>query len=160
MLYPEPPHPNPLAEGEGAIDTAIAHVLAQWPVSAARVAPRCNAPAYALAPTANPRPLSVQEAVALQLATSDTRILRAEAAALRQGCVPLMNFDTFSELDLLSGYAAWHSCLGELLLAVTHAIHDRHITRADFERVRYALQQDAARGLEFLKRMEALIHAK
>lgn len=141
------------------LDTAIAHLISRYPVSAARFAPRNTISAYGLF-NACTQPLSVKEAVALQAGANDVRLLHAEAAALGHGCVPLRSFRNVTDLDLLSNYAAWHSCLGPLLLAVTQAIHDRHMSRTDFELLRIALQDDAARGFEFLKRLEPLIHAE
>lgn len=145
------------------LDAAIAGLVSTYPLSAARYARRNPTAAYALPDvftTEPPRPLSVQEAVELQAATSDTRVLHAEAAALRHGCVPLVDFDRVPDIELLRGYAAWHSCLGELLLTVTQAVHNQHISRADFARIQAALHEDAARGFAFLARMKALIHAE
>lgn len=161
MVEHETPFDSP--DAVDPLDTAIAQVLSEFPVSAARFAPRSNVCAYGLFNDHEiypARPLSVKEAVALQAATNDVSILHAEAAALRHACLPLINFNGVPDMELLSGYAAWHSCLGDLLLTVTQAVHNQHISRNDFARVRQALQEDAARGVEFLQRLEALIHAE
>lgn len=146
------------------IDDAIYRVVHDYPHGAAHLASRVNLPVLALHNKAVPgrdfHPLTVKEALAIQTAAGDTRILQAEAHTLGQFCTPLQDFSDLPDIELLSGYAAWQSSYGALLLMVTHALADGHIARSDLDDLRRVLQQDAARAHALLARLEALVHAR
>lgn len=144
-----------------SIDDAICQVVHDFPGGAVKLAPRVNMNAGTLQNKANPgietHQLSVKEAVAIQSATGDVRILQAEALTLGYCCIPLGDFTGTSDIELLNSYAAWHAEISEITQAVVNAIGDRCISRDEYERVRLELHQDAQRGFEFLSRLEALI---
>lgn len=153
QAYALTPHPSPLPRGEGATPVGLESYPLFLQIEHYERVNRLSD-----AERLESSPLSVKEAVAIQAASGDLRILHAEAAALSQGCFPLGHFGGVPNLDILNSYAAWHSCLGELLLTVTHTMQDGRISRGDYDRLRRALHDDAARGAEILARFKALIH--
>jgi hypothetical protein len=143
------------------IDDAIYRVVHDFPPGAAQLATRVNISVLDLHNKAVPgrefKPLTVKEALAIQTAAGDVRILQAEAQTLGQFCLPVQDFSDLPDVELLSGYADWHASYGALLLSVTHALADGHVSRDEVNDLRQVLQQDAARGHALLARLEALI---
>ncbi len=108
-------------------------------------------------PTLDTHKLSVEEAVVVQNATRDYRILYAMAMELNHSCIPLGDFNGVSDVELLNAYAAWHAEIGQAADAIRNALEDARVTRAEFERVRKEFHEGTQRGFEFLTRLEALV---
>lgn len=144
-----------------SIDEAIYKVVHDHPGGAAKLAALVNMNAGTLSNKANPgmefHQLTVKEAVAIQNVRKDYRILQAQATELSFAVVPLGNFEGVSDVEVLTAYANYHSCIGTTSAAVSEVLEDRRITRQEYERVKEEFFHAASTGLEFLNRMEALI---
>lgn len=142
------------------LDSAKHSVVHDFKGGAVALAPLVNMNSMVLSNKCNPNQdthhLTVDEAVAIQNATKDFRILRAEAATLNHVCVPVGDFEDVSDVELLTLYAAYHAELGETAGAIMEALADGDICRAEVDLVREEMFEDFQRGLEFLSRMEAL----
>jgi len=143
------------------IEQAIYDLVHQHKGGAAKLAPLVNMNPGTLTNKANPameyHHLTVKEAVALQNTTQDFRILAAMAATLNHAIVPLGEFDGVSDLEILTSYANYHSEIGQTSVVIAEVLNDQRVTRAEFYRVQREFFKAASTGLEFLKRMEALV---
>lgn len=143
------------------IEQAIYDVVHDHPGGATKLSALVNMNAGTLSNKANPgmeyHQLTVKEAVAIQFARQDFRILAAEAAALGFAIVRLGDFDGVPDLEILTAYANYHSSIGLTATCIAETLEDQKVTRSEFERVRREFFNAASTGLEFLKRMEALI---
>lgn len=107
-------------------------------------------------PSVDTHKLSVEEAVVIQHAAHDCRILYAEAAALRHSCIPLGDYAGISDVELLNAYAAMHSKIGALAQSVMKALEDQRITRRECEEVERLMHVGIQYQLAFVARMKAL----
>lgn len=101
--------------------------------------------------------LFLEEAIAIQHAAKDYRILFAEAAILNHTVIPLGDFSQVSDVELLTAYARYHADLGDTAAAIHDTLRDGRVTRAEYNRVRQQGFQDIQCFFEFLARLEALI---
>jgi len=83
-------------------------------------------------PNSEAHHLTVDEAVAIQNAAKDYRILQAEAAALNHVCIELADFSGVSDVELLNAYARLHKEIGDLAATFSDALEDKRITRREF----------------------------
>jgi len=143
------------------IESAIYDTVHDHPGGAAKLALLVNMNAGTLSNKANPgmefHQLTVKEAVAIQNVRKDYRILAAEAAALGYAIVPLGNFEGVSDVEVLTAYANYHSCIGATSAVVAEALNDQRVTKEEYEQCKREFFRAASTGLEFLSRMEALI---
>lgn len=143
------------------IQQAIYSLVHEHKGGAAQLAPQVNMNPGTLANKANPsmknHHLTVEEAVAIQKAKQDFRLLAAEAAALNHAIVPLGNFEGVSDIEILTAYANYHSEIGQTSIVIAEALNDIRITRDEYLAVHQEFFEAVSTGLEFLNRMEALI---
>jgi hypothetical protein len=143
------------------LDHAVYRVVHDYPGGARKLAPLVGMNAGTLSNKADPampgHQLTVRQAVAIQHATKDLSILRAEAQLLGCAVVPLSKFEGVSDLELLEAYAQWNAEIGETAAAIRDCVANRRITREAVRRVRREVYEDAAHGLAFLERLEALV---
>jgi len=142
------------------LDEAKYRVVHDFPGGAPALAPLVNMNSNTLSNKVNDRQdshhLTVDEAVAIQNATQDFRILYAEAMLLQHVCLPIDDYAGISDIELLNAYASYHAECGETAVAIMDALEDGEIKRHEVERVRREMFEDFQRGLAFLARMEAL----
>ncbi len=101
--------------------------------------------------------LTVHEAVAIQNAAKDFRILQAEAAILNHAVIPLGDFSRVSDVELLDAYAALHEQIGEHARAIRETLEDGRIERVEVDRVRREFFEVVQAGFAFILRLEGLI---
>jgi len=149
------------------LDEAMWAVVHEFPRRARR-----KAGAVGLAPLVGMRPgtlsnkvnpdldshhLTVHEAVAIQNAAQDCRILQAEAAILHHAVIPLGDFSCVSDVALLDAYAALHARIGEHAQAIRDTLQDGRVERTEVERVRREFFEVVQAGFAFIMRLEGLI---
>lgn len=100
--------------------------------------------------------LTVDEAVALQAAAEDYRLLYAEAQALGHACVKLGDFSTTSDIELLDAYAAWHAEIGETAQAIRDGIAAGRLTADLVQKIKREAHEDACRAFAFIARLEGV----
>ncbi|MFP4615554.1 MAG: phage regulatory CII family protein [Thiohalorhabdus sp.] len=144
-----------------ALEEAQYRVVREYPGGARALAPLVGMHAGTLSNKVNPsnetHHLATREAVAMQHAAKDFRILHAEAQLLHHTCIPLTSFEGVSDAELLDLYAGYHKELGETAEAIRDALADGAVTRRELERVRKELFEDTAAAFEFLARLEDLV---
>jgi len=101
--------------------------------------------------------LTVDEAVAIQNAAGDCRILQAEAAILNHAVIPLGDFSRVSDVELLDAYAVLHARIGGHAQAIRDTLMDGRVERNEVERVRHEFFEVVQAGFAFLMRLEGLI---
>ena len=142
------------------LDHAIYRTVHDYRGGAPALAPLVGMNAGTLTNKADPamegHQLSVRQAIAIQHATGSRRIIEAEAALLHGAFVPLGDYSDLTDLELLESYAQWHAAIGRTAEAVRGAVAERRISPEAVRQVRRELYADAARGFEFLARLEAL----
>jgi len=101
--------------------------------------------------------LTVDEAVAIQNAAHDYRILEAEANTLGFIILPVGDFDLVSDMELLDAYTALHERLGCHAKTLHETLADGKVERSEAEQVRRALFEAIQEGFELQRRLEGLI---
>lgn len=149
----------------GDIDQAIYETVHRFvdPVTgkrgAAALAPRLGMQPGTLSNKANilqdHAQLGVREAVPLQLAANDFRILHAMAAACGHCAYQLPTVDV-SDIELLEQYAEFHQRVGEKAAAIRRALSDRRITATEARDIRAQLDPLIRAGLQLVARFEVL----
>lgn len=143
-----------------ALEEAQYRVVHEYPGGARALAPLVGMNAGTLLNKVNPsmdnHHLSLREAVAIQHAAQDFRILQAEGQLLHHSCIPLVDFQGVSDAALLDTYARYHADLGETAQAIRDTLADGRVSRRELNRVRREFHQDVAAGFEFLARLEAI----
>jgi len=144
-----------------ALKKATHDVIHDYPGGAVKLARVTKLNPGTLTNKANPRmpshELKLSEAVAIQRATGDFRILQAFAAELGFAVVPIESHAGVSDVEVLTAYAKFHSGLGKTSQLISDAFEDGRITRQEFEGVNAQFFAGASMGVDFMKRMEALI---
>lgn len=142
------------------IEDAAYRVVHDYPGGAVKLASQLAMNAGTLSNKVNPgcegHHLSVREALAIQHATRDFRIIQAEAQLLDGIFLHFGHIPRVSDTELLTAYARWHEDIGETAKAIAEALADGKISRTEINRVRKEFQDDIARGFEFLERLEAV----
>ena len=143
------------------LDEAQHRIVHEFPGGAVKLAPLVGMRPGTLSNKVNPdydgTQLFVSEAVAIQHATRRYDILTAEATILNHTCIPLGDFSSTSDTELLTAYARYHKEIGRTAAAISDALEDGRITRAEFECIRQEGFQQIQRFFEFLARLEAVI---
>lgn len=100
--------------------------------------------------------LSLRESIPLQLVAGDFRILDTYAAELNHHVIPRGDFDRTSDSELLDLYAKYHAQVGQAAGAVSQALADGRVTKAEVRRVRAEFLNAARANLEFVARLDAI----
>lgn len=101
--------------------------------------------------------LGLDDAVALQHATGDYRILEAMASSLHHVAMPLPDYALCSDVELLIKFSEWQSRMGRTCEHIHDTLADGKITRQEAERIRRAGYRQMQAFLEFLHRLETLV---
>ncbi len=143
------------------LDEAKHDVVHGYPGGAVALAPLVNMKPGTLSnkvnPTIDTHHLMVDEAVAIQAAAKDYRILYAEASALNHTCIQLADFSGISDVELLNAYAKLHKELGDMAHEINQALQDGKIMRIEFRRISKEMNQSVQAMFALRARMEALI---
>jgi hypothetical protein len=138
----------------------LVHEFRDGPRSGApALAPLVNMNAGTLLNKANPHQehqFTVREIVAIESATGRSLMLQAHATLLGFTVIPLGDFDSTSDVELLSLYANYHAEVGDVATAVRRALNDKRISRREYERIRREFMEATQAGMEFLARLEAI----
>jgi len=149
-----------MLDGHSSLDRAMHDLVHSFPGGARKLAPLARMNPGTLSNKVNPscegHHLTVDEAVALQHAAGDFRILEAEAAALGHVAVRLGDFRRTSDVELLDKYAELTAEHGETAGAIRRALRDRRITPDELAEIRREIFEDARVAFEFLSRLEAI----
>lgn len=124
------------------------------------LAPLCNMGVGTLLNKVNPdqpHELKVREAVSIQQAAGDYRILQAEASLLDHVCIRLQRYDHVSDVELLNLYADYHAELGKTATAIAKTLADHRVERAELLAVEKAFFEATRAGLAFLDRLKAIV---
>ena len=106
--------------------------------------------------------LGLDDAVALELAAGDFRILDAHAAACGHVAIPLPPADpAASDAEVLELYAEWMAAKGETSARIAQALNEegplgRDIAQGEAAEIARAGYRHIARFLEFLERVKGL----
>lgn len=140
------------------LDLIIYRVVHDYPGGARGLAPAVGMNAGTLNNKADPamgtHQLTVRQAIAIQLATRDHRILATEAMQLGCTVVPVADYSNLTDLELLDSYAEWHREIGETAAAIREAISNRRVSHAAVNKVKREIFEDTSRALAFLQRLE------
>jgi hypothetical protein len=101
--------------------------------------------------------LGLDDAVALQHATADYRILGAMASSLHHIAMPLPDYAPCSDVELLIKFSEWQARMGRTCEHIHDALADSKITQAEADRVRRAGHHQMRAFFEFLHRLETLV---
>lgn len=101
--------------------------------------------------------LGLDDAVALQHAADDYRVLHAMAASLHHAAIRLPDYSGCSDVELLIKFTEWQSRLGSTCQEIHNALTDSRITRDEADRIRAAGQYHMQAFLEFIHRLETLV---
>lgn len=152
-----------MREHFSALEQAKYDVVHDYPGGAVNLAPRVGMNPGTLSnkvnPTIDTHHLSVDEAVAIQFAAEDYRILTAEAYFLNHVVIPLACYDGVSDVELLDLYAAYHAEIGETAEAIRDALADGLVTRKEFDKIRTEALQDQQAMYALLARLETLVES-
>lgn len=145
------------------LDAAKYDLVHGYPGGAVALAQRVGMRPGTLSNKVNPdidtHHLTVDEAVAIQAATGDCRILEAEAQVLGRVAVALGDFATTSDVELLDLYAELHAELGDVAREIGAALKDRRITPAEFQRIDTEMRQAVQAMFELRARLQGLANA-
>jgi hypothetical protein len=108
-------------------------------------------------PDVSTHKLGLDDAVALQHAADDYRILHAMAATLHHACLPLPDYADSSNVDLLMAFSEWQSRMGVTCKAIRAALEDGNITSSEARAIRTFGHDHMRAFLEFLDRIDALV---
>lgn len=143
------------------LEQAQYDVVHDFPGGAVKLAPLVGMSAGTLSNKVNPametHKLAVAEAVALQHATRDYRILFAEASALDHACLPLGDYSRSSDVAILEAYTLLHAELGEMSAAIHKAFSDSVVSRSEFGTISGEMNHAIRAMLELRTRLEALV---
>ena len=108
-------------------------------------------------PTVDTHHLTVDEAIALQLAANTTSLIEAEARALGGVFLRIpLDLACIGDLELLNAWAAWHVDTGETAAAIEQALSDGKLSRDELLKIKKEMFQDFQRELELLQRLEVI----
>lgn len=100
---------------------------------------------------------TLRETVQWQAITGDYRTLHAYAQVLGHAAYRLPTADEFGDVDLLARYTEFQIAIGAKACAIRQALADRHISRAEVDVIRAALQGVISTGLALAARFDALV---
>ena len=100
--------------------------------------------------------LTLRESLPIMRTTFDYQVLATLATAVDHAVIPLGDFSTTSDSELLDLYAKYHAKVGSAAGTVSQALADGKITRAEVREVRRAFICAARANLAFVARLEAI----
>lgn len=132
------------------------------PRGAVALAPLVGRSAAVLAnkvnPTLDTHHLTVDEAVLIQHAAKDYRILYAEASALGHVCIKLVDYSGIPDIELLKAYTHFNKEVGDTADAINSALADGDITKQEFNRISKEMDEDVRAIFGLRARLEALVN--
>ena len=143
------------------LDEAKYRVVHDFSGGAAALAPLVRMNPGTLSNKVNPsvetHHLTIDEAVAIQHTARDCRILYAEAHLLGHTCIPLGEFASISDTELLDAYARYHAEVGETAEAIRASLADGRVTPAEFAHIDREMMEDIQAKFELRARLKALV---
>ncbi|MDH5393941.1 MAG: phage regulatory CII family protein [Gammaproteobacteria bacterium] len=97
--------------------------------------------------------LTVDEAVAIQHATNDRRIIEIEARILGGCFVRLDDFTFVSDVELLDKYAELHAAIGKTSQSIRLALEDNKITGNELKEIRLNMNDSIKVLMELYHRL-------
>ncbi len=124
------------------------------------LAARLGIPSGTLSNKANPSipeaPLGLKEAIRIQLAADDYRILHEVNAELGHCAYQLPAKPHGSDLEVLDAYVQVHISAGEKALAIQQSLSDGRITQEELRSIRTLFDRRVRAGLELIACLERL----
>lgn len=111
-------------------------------------------------PAVTTHKLGLADAIVLQHASGDYRILQACAQTLHHLVIALPDFTPVHDVALLNKFAQWQSALGVTCQVIEMALEDGAVTRPELEDIRQRAQDHMRVFFEFLSRMETLVEGE
>lgn len=111
-------------------------------------------------PAVSTHKLGLADAIVLQHATGDYRILQACAQTLNHLVIALPEYALVHDIAQLNKFAEWQSALGVTCHAIQMALEDSAVTRTQLENIRQRAQAHMVVFFEFLSRMESLVEGE
>ena len=123
--------------------------------TAAKIAKRMAMSPHVLASKVNPNTnthhLRLDEAVAIQLITGETDILKAEAQTLGYALYKIPDELETNDQTILEAWAAWHAEIGETAQKIKDALEDNIVTKKELAGIIKEIHEDAAKAMELLQ---------
>lgn len=104
--------------------------------------------------------LGLAEAVAITLATNDSRILKAFAAACGHVAIPMPDLRRVSDTALLDLLFKRDKEMGEFAQAVAEALKDGDVTPQEMKGIRREGMEAVGAMLELINRLEGLVRGR
>ncbi len=101
--------------------------------------------------------LGLDDAVALQHATNDYRILKSMASSLHHVTVQLPDYCACSDVELLTKFSDWQARMGYTCREIHTALDDGEVTPAEVAAIKLAANHHMEGFFEFLHRLETLV---
>lgn len=102
---------------------------------------------------------TVSEALALTLNSQDYQFLHAFAAACDHAAIPLLDFRSSSDEELLDLFARAIAAAGEKANTIRHSLADGRITQDELRLIKQAVNKQIRAELELVARLEAISDA-
>ncbi|WP_067519562.1 phage regulatory CII family protein [Endozoicomonas ascidiicola] len=116
-----------------------------------------NTLANELNPAMSSHKLGLFDALTLLSLLKDPAPLRAIAAILNHTIIPLGDFSTTSDVELLNAYAKWHAEIGDVAREVSKTLEDGRIEMHEYQRILKEGLEQVQQFFLFMNRLEALI---
>lgn len=146
--------------GFSPIELAQYELVHDYPGGAAALGPTVGMNPGTLNNKVNPsvetHRLAVPEAVALQHAAKDFRLLQVEAHVLGHSAVRLGDYSGVSDVEVLTAYCRFNAEMGEAAQAIEHALEDHKVTRRELDRIRTEGREMIQAWLELENRLMGL----
>ena len=126
------------------------------PALSARMGVSRNVLQNKLNPAVEYHKLTLEEAMRLQVMTSDPRILHAMAAEMGYVCIQMPDFEGVSDMSLLDSFMSVMKELGEFSAEFRKDWEDGEIRPQELERLRKEFYEMQQAGLELMQRIEDL----
>jgi hypothetical protein len=104
--------------------------------------------------------LGLDDAVAIQHATRDYRILHAMGQTLGHACVQVADLSGISDVQLLDSILEWDADIGQTKAAIREALDDGDVSDEEYRRIEREVFEDFARELAVLQRLRSLREQK
>lgn len=101
--------------------------------------------------------LGLRDSAVLQNGARDYRILHAYSRLLNHVAVPLADWSTVSDIELLDAHLTWMEETGKTAASIRRALKDGVITREELEEIQCEFHVDVTRFQELLARLEGMI---
>jgi len=102
--------------------------------------------------------MTLRESIPMMRQTRDYQILATLAAAVDHAVIPLGDFSSASDVELLDKYCDYHAELGQTAEAVRACLNMQggRVMARDVRKVQREMIEDMQAGLAFLARLEAI----